>query len=124
MGGSCSSDNSDTCPKQEKTPSKRNSHSSTVKHQTTTREEPETTPAGQEETKASNHQTGSDSNPKPPIPATHYKCRNALYARTSDVSRCHVPDDKVSWDVDFPDYNPVEFVAVHEVALEEDEDFR
>lgn len=37
---------------------------------------------------------------------THTKCRNALYGR-SNVQRGNVPDDKVSWDVQFDDYAPV-----------------
>ena len=39
-------------------------------------------------------------------------------------SRFEVPEDKVSWDVDFPDYDPIEFFAVQPVPIPEDPDYR
>ncbi|CAN8021972.1 unnamed protein product [Ixodes persulcatus] len=38
----------------------------------------------------------------------HFKCRNAAYPATS-VKRFNVPDDKVDWSVDWPDYSPPSF---------------
>jgi len=40
------------------------------------------------------------------------KCRNTKYPR-SDVERFHVPDDKVDWVVDWPDYRPPTFTSPH-----------
>ena len=39
-------------------------------------------------------------------------------------SRFEVPEDKVSWDVDFSDYDPIEFFAVQPVPIPEDPDYR
>ncbi|CAN7997488.1 unnamed protein product, partial [Ixodes hexagonus] len=39
---------------------------------------------------------------------THIKCRNALYPATT-VQRFNVPDDKVDWSVNWPDYRPPSF---------------
>ena len=61
---------------------------------------------------------------KCPRPTTHAKCRNDLYPRTDDVRRFEVPDELVRWDAEYPDYHPVEFFAVQEVPIPEDEDFR
>ena len=38
--------------------------------------------------------------------------------------RFEVPEDKVSWSVDFPGYDPVEFFAVQPVPIPEDPDYR
>lgn len=38
--------------------------------------------------------------------------------------RCEVPEEKVSWDVEFPEYEPIEFFAVQPVPIPEDPDFR
>lgn len=40
----------------------------------------------------------------------HTKCRNGLYPRSS-TQRFFVPDDRVSWDVAFPEYTPVHYTA-------------
>ena len=40
----------------------------------------------------------------------HMKCRNGLYPLTS-IQRFTVPDDRVSWDVAFPEYSPVRYTA-------------
>lgn len=41
----------------------------------------------------------------------HEKCRNNLYP-SSNVERFLVPDAKVPWDVDYPQYRPVEYTAL------------
>lgn len=41
----------------------------------------------------------------------HSKCRNSPYVRAKEIIRCPVPDDKVSWEVDFPSYQPVTFTS-------------
>lgn len=41
---------------------------------------------------------------------THVKARTGKYPG-SDVARSIVPDDKVQWSVDFPDYKPVEYTT-------------
>ena len=43
-------------------------------------------------------------------PATNMNCRNAKYPR-SDIDRLHVPDDKVDWAVEWPDYSPPTFTS-------------
>ncbi|CAF3328825.1 unnamed protein product [Rotaria socialis] len=40
---------------------------------------------------------------------THYKSRTLVYDK--EAKRFLVPDDKVSWNVDFPDYKPVEYTT-------------
>ena len=57
-------------------------------------------------------------------PKAHHQCRGGTYPREDDVLRFPVPDHKISWDVDFPDYEPIEFFAVMEVQIEEDKNFR
>ncbi|ESO02530.1 hypothetical protein HELRODRAFT_106700 [Helobdella robusta] len=42
------------------------------------------------------------------VPNMHYKCRNSQYPR-SNLMRLHVPDDKVPWNVEFPDYFPISY---------------
>ena len=42
------------------------------------------------------------------FPATHSKARQSVYGG-SQVKRYPVPDDKVSWSVDWPSYAPVDF---------------
>ena len=41
--------------------------------------------------------------------SVHFKCRNAQYA--GGVERLPVPDDRVSWSVDWPEYKPVDYTA-------------
>lgn len=55
----------------------------------------------------------------------HYKARCEVYAR-SDVKRVPVPDDKVSWDVPWEDYQPVDFTSesVLRMPVWADIDFR
>lgn len=36
---------------------------------------------------------------------THFKCRSGCYPR-SNIERHVVPDDKVSWNTEYKDYNP------------------
>ncbi|XP_014277142.1 ADP-ribose pyrophosphatase, mitochondrial isoform X2 [Halyomorpha halys] len=44
----------------------------------------------------------------------HYKCRVPVYPRTQDtIIRQEVPDDKVSWDVDWEQYDPPYFTSKH-----------
>lgn len=38
----------------------------------------------------------------------HHKCRNAVYPR-SKISRVPVPDELVSWDVEYPDYQAITY---------------
>ncbi|KAJ8312987.1 hypothetical protein KUTeg_010360 [Tegillarca granosa] len=45
------------------------------------------------------------------IMETHYKARCNLYPREKDVFRFPVPDDKVKWSVDFPEYKPTNFTS-------------
>lgn len=40
----------------------------------------------------------------------HVKCCNGLYP-LSTIQRFMVPDDRVSWDVAFPEYSPVCYTA-------------
>ncbi|XP_067142573.1 ADP-ribose pyrophosphatase, mitochondrial isoform X1 [Centruroides vittatus] len=39
----------------------------------------------------------------------HVKCRNTSYSRNENIKRFPVPDDKVSWEVHWPDYKPTEY---------------
>jgi ADP-ribose pyrophosphatase len=39
------------------------------------------------------------------------KCRNREYQ--GNVARAPVPDDKVSWTVEWPDYKPVDYTSPH-----------
>ncbi|PVD32988.1 hypothetical protein C0Q70_08436 [Pomacea canaliculata] len=41
----------------------------------------------------------------------HIKARSSPYQRTTDVKRFPVPDEKVPWNVDFPEYKPVDYTA-------------
>lgn len=41
----------------------------------------------------------------------HFKARSKEYPRNPKILRFPVPDDNVSWDVPFPDYQPVEYTA-------------
>lgn len=43
--------------------------------------------------------------------AAHIKCRSGAYPRSS-IQRYPVPDDKISWTVDYPEYNPPHYTAV------------
>jgi len=43
-------------------------------------------------------------------PTANLNCRNAKYPR-SNIDRFHVPDDKVDWAVDWPDYDPQTFTS-------------
>ncbi|KAL4223989.1 ADP catabolic process [Mactra antiquata] len=45
------------------------------------------------------------------IMSVHVKARCKIYPRTKDVERFKVPDDKVPWDVDFPEYSPIDFTS-------------
>ena len=40
----------------------------------------------------------------------HVKCRGETYPR-DDIKRFPVPDDKVSWSVPFPEYDPVDHTS-------------
>ncbi|KAG8212644.1 hypothetical protein J437_LFUL018775, partial [Ladona fulva] len=42
----------------------------------------------------------------------HVKCRGKVYPR-SQILRSVVPDDKVSWEVDWPEYQPVPYTSPH-----------
>ncbi|XP_064620275.1 ADP-ribose pyrophosphatase, mitochondrial-like isoform X2 [Lineus longissimus] len=41
----------------------------------------------------------------------HMKCRNDPYPRNPDVKRFSVPEDKVPWSVEFPEYAPTDYTA-------------
>ncbi|KAL8615266.1 hypothetical protein ACOMHN_051758 [Nucella lapillus] len=41
----------------------------------------------------------------------HIKARDCAYPRAEKIRRCPVPDDKVSWDELFPEYDPVDYTA-------------
>lgn len=38
----------------------------------------------------------------------HNKCRNSVYP-SSDIKRFVVPDDKITWNIEFPNYSPIEY---------------
>ncbi|XP_043788550.1 ADP-ribose pyrophosphatase, mitochondrial isoform X1 [Apis laboriosa] len=40
----------------------------------------------------------------------HYECRQGLYP-SSNIKRFEVPENKVAWNVEFPEYKPVEYTA-------------
>lgn len=40
----------------------------------------------------------------------HKKCRNNLYPRTN-IQRFPVPDDKVPWTEEYPEYSPVNYTS-------------
>ena len=46
----------------------------------------------------------------------HVKARSSPYPRTNDKIRFQVPDDKVDWDVPFPDYNPLDYTSASILA--------
>ena len=41
----------------------------------------------------------------------HRKARCEVYPRTEDILRFVIPDEKVPWSVDLPEYNPVDFTS-------------
>ncbi|CAF1268369.1 unnamed protein product [Adineta steineri] len=41
----------------------------------------------------------------------HVKARQSPYSATTDVNRASVPDEKVPWNVSWPDYKPTEYTA-------------
>ena len=47
------------------------------------------------------------------LPPTHSKARGPVYPGRSadDPARTPVPDDKVSWSVDWSDYKPIQYTA-------------
>lgn len=51
------------------------------------------------------------------VPKSHINCRKdkvsdeLLYMGTESICRAHVPNDKVNWSVNYPEYDPVEFTA-------------
>jgi len=55
--------------------------------------------------------------------AAHAKCRGKY---PGDVERFAVPDDKVSWSVEWPEYKPVDYTApvVEKGPVWADVDFR
>ena len=48
-------------------------------------------------------------------PKTHHKARQLEYGATG-IKRFPVPDDKVSWSVDWPEYSPVDYTNPHVLA--------
>jgi len=48
-------------------------------------------------------------------PAANMKCRNTMYPR-SQVERFPVPDDKVDWSVDWPEYSPPTFTSSYAIG--------
>jgi len=47
---------------------------------------------------------------QPPADEKNVNCRNTMYPR-SQVDRFPVPDDKVDWAVDWPEYRPPTFTS-------------
>lgn len=44
----------------------------------------------------------------------HYKCRGGFYPRTENtIARFAVPDDKINWGVEWPEYKPTNYTAAH-----------
>ncbi|XP_049767308.1 ADP-ribose pyrophosphatase, mitochondrial [Schistocerca cancellata] len=44
----------------------------------------------------------------------HFKCRGGFYPRTDNtVARFPVPDEKIHWDIDYPEYQPTNYTAAH-----------
>ena len=43
--------------------------------------------------------------------SVHTKARCPEYPRKAGLKRFPVPDEKVSWDIPFPEYNPVAFTT-------------
>ena len=43
--------------------------------------------------------------------AVHFKCRHPNAYPADKMERSAVPDEKVPWKVDFPEYKPVEYTA-------------
>lgn len=41
----------------------------------------------------------------------HSKARQELYVGSKDVRRFPVPDEKVSWSTEWPEYQPVDYTA-------------
>ena len=41
----------------------------------------------------------------------HIKAREEIYLGSKDVKRFPVPDEKVLWSVDWPEYKPVDYTA-------------
>ena len=122
MGGTCSSSNA-TATQGKQTPQQTNKPDDKPAESKPPADEPVQTAdepdAGQVQTQADDKCLDSSG-----YPSTHVKCRNSLYSRTTDIQRCDVPDDKIKWSVEYPDYKPVEFFAIQEVPIEEDVDFR
>ena len=51
-----------------------------------------------------------------PIPNTHYNARCETYPRNPDIKRFPVPDDKVSWKIEYEGYRPVHYTAASVLA--------
>ena len=45
------------------------------------------------------------------IPTSHYKARTEEYQ--GGIKRFPVPDDKVDWSIEWPEYSPVDYTAPH-----------
>lgn len=66
-------------------------------------------------------------NKSTPLPVTHYNARCEMYPRNPDIKRFPVPDDKVSWKVEYKGYEPVHYTAKSVLAKPvwaDDEDIR
>ena len=112
MGNSCSAKDT-TAPQAAQ--SQTNGEAAKIK------DDGQTQNGGQQNGVANTEQTDVKDNK---FPSTHSKCRNDLYPKTDDMNRFNVPDDKVTWSTEYPDYKPIEFFAVQEIPIEEDPDFR
>lgn len=44
-------------------------------------------------------------------PRLHHKCRGKTYPRDEAVQRFQVPDEKVPWAVEFPEYKPTDYTS-------------
>lgn len=44
------------------------------------------------------------------IKMLHQKCRQGFYS-SSNIKRFEVPEDKVSWDIKYPEYKPVKYTS-------------
>ena len=41
----------------------------------------------------------------------HVKCRNSIYPKSKNIVRFPVPDDKVLWNIEWPQYSPVVYTS-------------
>lgn len=61
------------------------------------------------QTKTLHNGVGKITRKSPALRFSHSNCRSTFY--NTEIKRFTVPDDKVSWETNFPDYQPVEFTT-------------